>query len=54
MNDADDGANEDNDDNHDNEDDDDNKMHEKDDSECAGDDSLKLSIIEEVCTESQN
>ena len=51
MNDADDGANE---DNHDNEDDDDDKMHEKDDSECAGDDSLKLSIIGEVCTESQN
>ena len=40
MNDADDGANEDNDDNDDNEDDDDDKVHEKDDSECAGDDSF--------------
>jgi len=57
ANDADDGAtenNEDNDDNEDNEDDDDDKVHEKDDSRYAADDSLKLSIIGEVCTESQN
>ena len=50
MNDTDNGANKNNDDY---EDDDDDKVHEKDDSRCAGDDSLKLSIIGEVCTESQ-